>query len=254
MSINYLSLITAVFIAGVAGYIGSLMATKKMALVGDVLSHVALPGVGLGFLYGINISLGAFASLVIGVLAIWLLGLRTGLAAESLVGVVFVFSLAVGFLITPHEELLEALFGDISRIFLADAIAAIIVSAIVFLIIRKIYPKMILAYISEDLALANKVNIKKYNLIYLLAIAAVVAFGIKVAGSLLTSALIILPAAASRNFSRSMRQYSYAAMAIGMASSAAGIFLAQFTGWAVGPVIILTNAIIFGLTLVIKNG
>lgn len=253
MSINYLSLITAIFIGGAAGYIGSLMTTKKMSLVGDVLSHVALPGVGLATIFGINISLGALASLVIGVLIIWLLGFRTGLSAESLVGSVFVFSLAVGFLITPEEELLHALFGDISRVFISDAIAAIIASVGVFFAVRKIYPKMILAYISEDLALANKVKIQKYNLIYLLAIAAIVAFGIKVAGSLLTSALIIIPAVSARSFSRSMAQYAYSSMAVGALSSAAGVILAGYFGWAVGPVIILVNALIFGGTLLFKR-
>ena len=54
------------FIGGAAGYVGSLMATKKMSLVGDVLSHIALPGIGLGLLYGVNVSLGALASLVLG--------------------------------------------------------------------------------------------------------------------------------------------------------------------------------------------
>ena len=64
MSTNYfISLITAVFIGGAAGYVGSLMATKKMSLVGDVLSHIALPGIGLGLLYGVNI--GGMASLVL---------------------------------------------------------------------------------------------------------------------------------------------------------------------------------------------
>ena len=112
---------------------------------------------------------------------------------------------------------------------------------------------MMLAYVSEDLALANGVKIQKYNLIYFLAIAAIIAFGIKVAGSLLMSALIIIPAAASRNISRSMAQYSYLAMFIGAVSAAGGVWLSETIGWPVGPVIILINAVIFGITLLFKR-
>src|SRR3990172_4537054 len=178
----FISLITAIFIGGAAGYVGSLMATKKMSLVGDVLSHVALPGIGLGLLYGINISLGALASLILGIVLIWILSLRTELSMESLVGVVFVLSLAVGFLITPQEELFDALFGNISAVAMSDAVVAVFISLVVFIAARMIYSKMMLAYVSEDLALASGVKINKYNLIYLFLIAAGAGFGIKNGG------------------------------------------------------------------------
>src|SRR3989338_3112298 len=152
MSINFVSLISALFIGGAAGYLGSLMATKKMSLAGDVLSHVALPGIGFGLLLGLNISLGALASLIIGVLIIWLLGMKTSLSSELLTGVVFVISLAIGFIVVPDHELLEALFGDIASVNYADMAMVILISIIVFLVARSIYPKMMLAYISEDMA------------------------------------------------------------------------------------------------------
>src|SRR3989339_201422 len=204
----FISLITAIFIGGAAGYVGSLMATKKM----------------------------------------------------SLVGVVFVLSLAVGFLITPQEELLDALFGNISTVALSDAIAAVFISIVVFIAARMIYSKMMLAYVSEDLALASGVKINKYNLIYLFLIAAVVAFGIKVGGTLLTSAMIIVPAAVARNVSRNMRQYSWLSVIVGIASAIAGFavfpFLAARFGLsvvAIGPIIILASIVFFAVSLLFKK-
>ena len=256
----YISFITAIFIGGVAGYVGSLMATKKMSLVGDVLSHIALPGIGLGLLYGINISLGALASLILGIMLIWILSLKTELSMESLVGVVFVLSLAVGFLITPQEELLDALFGNISAVAMSDAVVAVFISIVVFIAARMIYSKMMLAYVSEDLALASGVKINKYNLIYLFLIAAVVAFGIKVGGTLLTSAMIIVPAAVARNASRNMRQYSWLSVIVGIASAIVGFavfpFLAERFGLsvvAIGPIIILASIVFFAVSLLFKN-
>ena len=48
------SLVAGAFVGLAAGYMGSLMILKRMALVGDVLSHVALPGIALGILFGFN--------------------------------------------------------------------------------------------------------------------------------------------------------------------------------------------------------
>ena len=92
-----LSLISGIFIGGVAGYLGSLMLTKRMALVGDALGHVALPGMGLALLFGLDVSFGAFLFLLLGIFLIWLFEIKTSLPMEALVGIVFVASLAIGF-------------------------------------------------------------------------------------------------------------------------------------------------------------
>jgi len=249
---NLFSLITAIFVGGAAGYLGSLMITKKMALVGDALGHVALPGMGLALLWGFNISLGAFVFLLAGIILIWFLETRTELSTETLVGVIFVFSLALGFLITPQPDLIEALVGDISRVSLTDAIAAIVLSLAVFFVVRKIYQRMILVSLSEDLAVANRINIKKCNLIYLLAIAVIVALGVKVVGSLLIGALVIVPAATSRNFSKNMRQYVCWSIILGMTSCVLGILLFKLTGFPVGPLTILISIFLFFVSLLLR--
>jgi ABC-type Mn2+/Zn2+ transport system permease subunit len=253
MDISLSSLITAIFVGGAAGFLGSLMVTKRMALVGDALGHVALPGMGLALLWGINVSLGALVFLFLGILLIWFLGTKTYLPTETLVGIIFVLSLAVGFLITPEQELLHALVGDIAKVSLGDAFISVILSILVMAIMYKIYPKLILASISEDLAIANKVNIKRNNLIYLLMIAIIVALGVKVVGSLLIGALVIVPAAASRNFSKNLSQYSLMAMVLGIFSCVFGILLSKITASPAGPLIILTSIFFFTISLIFKR-
>ncbi|HVO37166.1 MAG TPA: metal ABC transporter permease [Candidatus Acidoferrum sp.] len=66
-----LSLLIGGFVGVSAGYLGSLMVLKKMALVGDALSHVALPGLALGILFNFNPFLGAFAFLFSSAVIIW---------------------------------------------------------------------------------------------------------------------------------------------------------------------------------------
>lgn len=248
-----LSLIAGISVGGAAGYLGSLMLTKRMALVGDALGHVALPGMGLALLFGFNASFGAFLFLLLGIFLIWLLEIRTSLPTEALVGVVFVASLAAGFLIVPEPELLEALFGDISRVSFEMALASVFFSLLIFLVIRRIYRKLILSSISGDLAKSEGVSAKKQNLIYLLLIAAVVALGVQVVGALLVGALLIVPAAAARNISKNLRSYALWSIGLGMASSFLGALLFRFTGLPAGPMIILAATSFFLLSLALKN-
>ncbi len=248
------SLITAVFVGGAGGYLGSLMISKRMALVGDALGHVALPGMGLAILLGLNVSLGAFVFLLIGVLLIWYFEEKTELPTETLVGIIFVLSLAIGFLVTPEPELLEALFGDISKVSFADMLIAVISSVLVVYLIRKIYLRIIFSSISTDFAVSNKINVKRDNLIYLLAVAVIVALGVKVAGSLLVGALVIVPAASSRLISANLKQYSFWSILFGILGAAVGIVLFKFVGWPIGPLVILANVAFFAICFIFKRG
>jgi len=248
-----LSLITAIFIGGVAGYLGSLMITKRMALIGGPLGHLALPGAALGLLYGFNIFWGALATIVIGAIIIWFLEIRTKLPIEALTGLVFAAGVALSFLILPVAQAEEALIGDISKINLIDTVLAIVLGIIVFLIIKKIYSKMILSGISEDLAKAEGVSVKKYNLIYLASIALIVALEVKIVGGLLTVAMLVIPASASSNFGKTLSHYSFGALIIGIISAVSGILLFQLTGFSAGPLIILSSAFIFLISLIFKK-
>ena len=94
-------LVVGTLVGGAAGYVGSLMVSYRMALVGDALGHVALPGIGLALVWQLDPSLGALGALLIGILVIWRLRETTLLPPDTLVGIVFVTSLALGFLIVP---------------------------------------------------------------------------------------------------------------------------------------------------------
>ncbi|XOA42866.1 MAG: metal ABC transporter permease [Candidatus Nealsonbacteria bacterium] len=247
------SLIVSIFIGGVAGFLGSLMITKRMALVGDALGHVALPGVALALIYGFNVSLGALVCLFFGILLIWLFEIHTKLPMEALTGIVFTASVAIAFLFLPEEKVSTALIGDISQIGPWDTLISVILCIVTFLVLKKIFSKMILSNLSEHLAKVEGVNVERYNLIYLGCVAIVVALGIKVTGSLLMGALVITPAAVARNIARNLSQYSYGALLIGSISCVGGVLIFEVFGLPAGPLIILVASLIFLISLVFKQ-
>jgi ABC-type Mn2+/Zn2+ transport system permease subunit len=134
------SLVVGASVGLAAGYLGSIMVLKKMALVGDALSHVALPGLALGVLFGFNPLVGGFAFLFVSAVLIWHLGRVTKLSFETLVGATFTLALAIGILLFGDnlDALEEALFGDITAVGLLEAVAAVLISVGVFYFTRLI--------------------------------------------------------------------------------------------------------------------
>lgn len=245
----FFGLIVGAFVGSAAGYLGSIMVSKHMALVGDALSHVALPGLALGILFNFNPFIGAFALLAVTAVATWQIQKSTSLPMESIIGVLFVLALAIGILITPQVELYEALFGDISTVTLSDAIIAPIVAVSVILITRAIYGKMVLSMISKELAVSSRVSVELINLIYLLLVALIVAIGIKEVGTLLVGAVVIVPAAAARTMSKTLYRYTLLSSLFGMVSAILGVVLSSYVNVPAGPLVVVVGAGIFGLGL-----
>jgi zinc transport system permease protein len=244
-----LSLISGASIGGAAGYLGSLMLSRRMALVAGPLGHLTLPGIALALLWGFDVSLGAFPFVILGVVAIWLLEMRTKLPMEALTAVVFASGVAVAFLFLPIDQAESALVGDISTAATRDTVLTVAACLAIVVAVRQTYTKLVLGNISEDLAAAEGINLERYNFLYLFLIAIIVALGVKMVGGLLTAALVAIPAAAARNVSRNLGQYTFYAAAIGVASAVVGIALFSFTGFPAGPLIVLVSTAIFLVTL-----
>jgi ABC-type Mn2+/Zn2+ transport system permease subunit len=179
--------------------------------------------------------------------------IRTKLPMEALTALVFASGVAVTFLFLPIEQAETALVGDIAAARSGETVTAVIVSLVLFLTVRRIYPTLILVNISEDLAASEGISVKRYNLLYLFLIAVIVALGVKMVGGLLTAALVAIPPSVARNFSRNLRQYAFGAMAVGMTSASLGIVLFKLTGYPAGPLIILVGTVIFLASLIFKR-
>ena len=248
-----LSLVVGVFVGGASAYIGSIMVLKRLALVGDALSHVALPGIGLALVLNLNPFVGAFAALAVAVLIIWQIQTKNGLPTEALVGLLFTASLAIGILVTPEPELLEALFGDISRVAVSDVVLAVIFSITIFSVIYRLRNALVLDLISPDLAESQRINTAKLNLVFLALVAIVVALGVKVVGILLMGSLVIVPAVASKNFTRTLRGYGVASACLGVISAVGGILLADGLQLPPGPMVVLVSAALFLISLLSRS-
>jgi ABC-type Mn2+/Zn2+ transport system permease subunit len=248
------SLIVGAAVGFSAGYLGSIMVLEKMALVGDAMSHVALPGLALGVLMGFNPLLGGFVFLFVSAILIWHLGRVTKLSFETLVGAAFTLALAIGILMYGDnlDALEAALFGDITRVDLTYTVLAVAVSLVVVFLTRFIYRKIVLSLISEELAISKGINVARTNLLYLLLVSVTVAIGIQVTGTLLVGFLVVTPAAAARIVSANLSRYFVLSAIFGAISAIAGIMLSSSLNIMPGPMVVISGVVIFVVALVVR--
>lgn len=258
--IDPFSITLAIFVGVAAGYLGSLMVLEKMALVGDALSHVALPGLAIGITLHFEPLLGAFVFLFASAVIIWQIQRVTKISFEALVGAMFTLALAIGILIYGNnlDALEAAFFGDISQVTAVSALIAVGVCIVAVIVTKVIYNKLVLALISEDLAIAKGIKVARINLVYLFLVSVIVAISIQIVGTLLVGFLVIVPAIAAKNLSTHMRKYSVLSSVFGAVSGLVGVLLWQifFQENQVlpfpGPMVVFVGVIIFAATVIVN--
>ena len=234
--------------------LGTFIILRRMALVGDALSHVALPGIALAVVFDFSPFIGASIFLFLAVIAITLLERNSVLPIDALVGVFFTAALGIGALISPtSESLLEALFGDISNLRVIDAQIAVVVTLFVAITTLVLFRDFAMLTLSRELAHSEGVAVERTEFIFLVLVAIMVAIGIRIIGALLIGALVIIPASAAKNISNSLRGMAVISVIIAIATVILGSAVAVSFKMVPGPVITVVAAVFFVLSLVVRK-
>lgn len=253
MVINYnliIVLISAVFVAVASGLISSFLVLRKMTLVSDALSHVALPGIALGVIFKFQPIIGGLIFLFLGILIIWRLEFKTKLMAESLTGVVFTTALAIGSLMASQTDLLEAFFGNIGNITLSQMIIQAVLALIVIFVALKYFKKIILFSIAPELSYSTGPSNQKVELVLLLILALTMSIGISFVGVLLMSSLLIIPAVTARQLVSSFKGFISLSVILALIDLLGGIIFSVIFKIQPGVATTLIGAAIFALSLV----
>jgi ABC-type Mn2+/Zn2+ transport system permease subunit len=240
-------LLLSAVMAVAAGLVGSFAVMRRMALAGDALAHIALPGIGVALALQLNPLVGALSMLFLGALLVWSLEHATGIATETLVGVVFSAALASGVMLTSDERLIDALLGHSGALSPGEAVFGAVAAVVViaFIVVRK--HALVLALVSPDIARTAGVNVRLLNFLYLEMFALTVALGLRYLGVLLMGSLIIIPAATARRLSRSLNGMLVIAASVALVSTLLGSGLARWLDREPGPVVVSVAAVGFML-------
>lgn len=244
------ALLAGIGVALVAGPLGCFIVWRRLAYFGDTLSHAALLGVALAFLFEINITFAVFV--VSGGVSLILLALqkRAGLSADSLLGLLSHSSLALGlvalaFMSWVRIDLMGFLFGDILAVSTGDILFIYLGGAIVLAILFTIWKSLFAATVNRELAEAEGLNPDRANLIFMLLMAGTIAIAMKIVGVLLITAMLIIPAATARRLAGGPEQMAVLSAFIGVISVAMGLFGSMEWDTPSGPSIVVAALALF---------
>jgi zinc transport system permease protein len=249
------AVIAGLGVACVSGPLGCFIIWRRMAYFGDTMAHSALLGVAVGFLAGIDVTVGVIGvSVLVAILLVSLQRTRW-LATDTLLGILSHTALsfglvAIGLMAWLRLDLFTYLFGDILAVTMDDVVAIWAGGAVVLAILCAIWRPLLAATVHEDLARAEGVPALPVRLAFMLIIAAVIALAMKIVGILLITSLLIIPAAAARRFASTPEGMAIIAAFIGMVAVVCGLFASLDLDTPAGPSIVAAAAILFAFSLI----
>jgi zinc transport system permease protein len=229
--------LAAVGLSLATGPLGAFVVWRRMAYFGDATAHAAVLGVALALATDLPISLGTLTV----ALAMAHSALAFGLVAVS-------------FFPSVRTDLSSYLFGDILAVSRAELGLVWLGSLAVLALLAWRWQALLTSTLSEDLAHAAGIRPDRERLVLVLALALVVAVALKIVGALLIAAMLIIPAATARSFSRTPEAMAAFAIAIGALSGIGGLGLSLWQDTPTGPSIIVVAAALFALASIRRPG
>jgi zinc transport system permease protein len=253
MSLEPSNLALSMATGAAAGVVGCFAVMRRMTLAADAMSHIALPGIGIAIVARIHPILGAATALLLGALLVWRLETKTGMATETVVGVVFSVALAIGGMITPGEELIEALFGGSGPATFLETAVGIFGSAAVAGLVLRDKDRLVLALVSPEIARAAGVDVARLNLRFLVLFALTIALGLRYSGALLIGSLIIIPAVTAKRVARNLTGMLVIAATVSTVSTTGGALAASLVRREAGPLVVVVAGACFVASLFFPN-
>lgn len=245
------ALLGAAILGAAAGPIGCFVLWKRMAYVGESVSHIGLLGVGLGLLVGVDPLVGTAVLATVSALVMARASSRL-IPADTHVGIVGHISLALGFIVlsgmdTVRTDLLGYLFGDVLALSDADLLGIAAAGLGLLLATALLWRPLLRLAAAADIAAVEGRRAGWAETAFLVLVALLVAFGLKVVGALLIVAFLIVPPATARFFAASPEAMAVRAALLGALCAPLGLCGAYFADTPAGPSIVLAAGLMYAL-------
>ena len=251
-------------VATACGLVGNYLILRRMALVGDAISHSVLPGLAIAFLIAKTRSswvmfLGALAAGVVTTLLIELIHKKSRVKQDAAIGITFSSLFAIGVIIisvfASKVDLDQdcVLYGEIGTIPLlgpTPVVRMACVTAVTILLIILFYKELLVSSFDSGLAYSLGINagVVHYSLMCLLSVVVVSAF--ESVGAILVIAMLILPGATASLLSQWLPRILLLSVLHAALSSVLGIHLAVWLNCSIAGAMVVMGATLFGLAWV----
>ncbi len=263
---QYAFMIRALIIAITVGIMcpiaGIYVVTRGLGFMSDGLAHSVLPGIVAAAIIGVVLYLGAIPMAIFMALTGGWLIKRANLPEDTSIGILFAALFAAGIImisiaadqgVNIQVNIEDILLGNILGVSQNEMYAALAVAAAVLLTLAALHKELIFANFDPTGASVAGLPTDKLEYLLLTILALVIVIALQAIGVILVISLLITPAAAALQITRSVPTAMIAAALLGVASGIAGLYLSYYFNLPSGPVMALVAFTLFILTLAWKQ-
>jgi ABC-type Mn2+/Zn2+ transport system permease subunit len=248
-------LVAGVLVGAMCGALGTFVILRRMSYIGLGLSYSILGGVAVGFFWGLGLYGGAALAALVAAILIALIERRPGLTSDVAIGIVSSSMFALGVAVlsanrTREVNLQNLLFGNILGVQGEDLMLLAAAAIVFFGVLFVTYKKLVFVTFDRDVAATQGVRVALMEMVFSALIAGVIVSSLRVMGVLLIAAILIIPPATARVVSRTFGQMLITSVAIGVATSIAGLYMSYYADIASGPAIVLSQTTVFVVAMV----
>jgi zinc transport system permease protein len=247
------ALLSGLLVGVLCAVLGVFLVLRRLSLIGDGLAHVTFGSVALALALKTNPLYVTFAALplvLLSSLGILKLTRKARIYGDAAIGIVSAAGIACGVILAGisggfNVDLFSYLFGNILAISTVELYLALALFCLVIGGIGLFYNELFAITFDEDLARTSGIRVEKLNALLALLTALTVVLAMKVAGILLVSALLIIPAVTALQVARGFRTTLLLAALFSSISVVTGIILSFVLNLPAGGVIVLVNIALF---------
>ncbi len=237
--------------------LGVLLVLRRMSLVGDAMSHAILPGAAVGFLIaGFSLFAMTVGGIVTGLLVAGLAGVVsrfTPLREDASFAAFYLASLGIGVLLVSvhgsNVDLLHVLFGTVLALDDAAILLMASIATVTLLILALLYRALVAECLDPQFLRAVGGGGGVVHMAFVTLVVLNLVGGFQALGTLMVVGIMMLPATASRFWSRSVTGQMAVSCAIGLASSCFGLLISFHQNLPASPAIILSASVIYAVSV-----
>ena len=243
-------IVVATIAGALCGLLGVFVVLRGMSYIGHGLSHAVFGGAAASAVIGVNFFLGAGIWGVVSGVLIARVARRRVLGADAAIGVVTTASFALGLALMNRygqaSKSIEAvLFGSVLGVRATDIVAVSAVALLALFIIVVWYRRLLFSTFDRDVAQVSGVNVGLVEAVLLALLSLTILVTMRVIGTLLISALLVIPAAASRMTTNSFSRLLWLSPLIGALTCFVGMNASYHLDTSASATIILLDASVF---------
>ena len=268
MSINLLELFSyqffqnallgGVIVAVVCAIVGLFLILKKEAMIGDGLAHTAFGGIALGLLLGIYPLLTALLVSILAVFGISYMRRRKITTSDSAIAIMVALGFSTGLIVISlaggfNVELFSYLFGSILTIDFVDLSLVSFLGVSVVIFIGSFRRELLSMVFDEDDSRIMGIPTRNLSIIFDFLVAVTIVLSIKVIGTILVIALLVIPGLCALKLNLSFRKTLFAAVGFSILSTILGIIFSAAFNIVTAGLIVFVLVLFFLFTLIYRK-